>query len=219
MEKVILCFGDSNTWGYDPIASSDSPFPKRHPWPKRWTGVCSEILGEGFRVIEEGQNGRTTVHEDPLMPNTNGQVYLPSCLESHKPIDLVVVMLGTNDLKAKFNLSAKEIAAGAGLLVGLIQQSVAGLEGQAPRVLLVTPPLVEDPSKLPNLAEKFAGSFEKSRAFPEAYQEVASQLCCSFLNIQPAIKTSHVDGLHLEEGEHLKLGQLVADAIQREFSA
>jgi lysophospholipase L1-like esterase len=176
-------------------------------------------LGEGFRVIEEGQNGRTTVHEDPLMPNTNGQVYLPSCLESHKPIDLVVVMLGTNDLKAKFNLSAKEIAAGAGLLVGLIQQSVAGLEGQAPRVLLVTPPLVEDPSKLPNLAEKFAGSFEKSRAFPEAYQEVASQLCCSFLNIQPAIKTSHVDGLHLEEGEHLKLGQLLADAIQREFSA
>lgn len=213
MTKTVLCFGDSNTWGYDPVASEGSPFPKRHPWPKRWTGICAEALGSGYRLVEDGQNGRTTVHDDPLMPHTNGQVYLPSCLESHKPIDLVVLMLGTNDLKAKFNLSAGEIASGAGLLVRMIQQSVAGPNGGAPKVLLVTPPVVEDVSALPDLREKFAGAREKSLKFAEAYQAVAEAMGCEFLNTQSEVATSKIDALHLEEEAHQALGELIAGAV------
>ena len=214
MMKTILCFGDSNTWGYDPVASASSPFPVRHPWMKRWTGVCAEALGDGFRVIEEGQNGRTTVHDDPLMPNTNGQIYLPACLESHKPIDVVVLMLGTNDLKAKFNLSAGEIASGAGIFARSILRSEAGPDGGAPKVLLVTPPVIEDVSVLPDLGEKFAGAREKSLRFPGAYETVAKELGCQFLNTQPLIVTSKIDTLHLEESEHGKLGEAIAAAVR-----
>ena len=214
MTRTILCFGDSNTWGYDPVASESSPFPRRHAWTKRWTGVCAEALGSDYRVIEEGQNGRTTVHDDPLMPNTNGQRYLPPCLESHKPIDLVVLMLGTNDLKSKFKLSSGEIASGAGILARSILKSEAGPEGGAPQVLLVSPPVVEDVSGLPNLAEKFAGAREKSLGFPEAYEAVAKELGCGFLNPQPLIATSKIDALHLEESEHGKLGAAIAEAVR-----
>ncbi|YCM42263.1 SGNH/GDSL hydrolase family protein [Verrucomicrobiaceae bacterium 227] len=212
--KTILCFGDSNTWGYDPVASATSPFPMRHSWAKRWTGVCAEALGSGYRIVEEGQNGRTTVHDDPLMPYTNGGVYLPACLESHKPIDLVVLMLGTNDLKTKFNLSAGEIASGVGILARSVLMSAAGPDGGAPKVLLVTPPVIEEMSGLPDLAEKFAGAREKSLKFPEAYEAVAKELGCGFLNTQPVIKTSLIDALHLEESEHGKLGKAIAAAVR-----
>ena len=148
------------------------------------------------------------------MPNTNGGIYLPACLESHKPIDLVVLMLGTNDLKAKFNLSAGEIASGAGLLARSILKSEAGPEGRAPKVLLVTPPVIEDMSGLPDLAEKFAGAREKSLRFPEAYEAVAKELGCEFLNTQSLIETSKIDALHLEESEQGKLGEAIAAAVK-----
>jgi lysophospholipase L1-like esterase len=214
MTKTILCFGDSNTWGFDPVASESSPIPVRHAWAKRWTGVCAHSLGSDYRIVEEGQNGRTTVHDDPLMPNTNGGIYLPACLESHKPIDLVVLMLGTNDLKAKFNLSAGEIASGAGILARSILKSEAGPDGRAPKVLLVTPPVIEDMSGLPDLADKFAGAREKSLKFPEAYEAVAKELGCEFLDTQPLIETSKIDALHLEESEHGKLGEAIAAAVR-----
>ena len=108
--KSVLCFGDSNTWGYDPDASLASPFPIRHPHDVRWTGVLARELGAGWRVIEEGQNGRTTVFEDPLTPHRKGLDYLPAALESHKPLDAVVLMLGTNDLKVIFSAPANQIA-------------------------------------------------------------------------------------------------------------
>ena len=92
--KTILCFGDSNTWGFDPVGII-APHPIRHPLDVRWTGLLAKELGTDFRIIEEGQNGRTTVHEDPLNVCRNGIEYLPACLESHKPIDIVVLMLGS----------------------------------------------------------------------------------------------------------------------------
>lgn len=214
MIKTILCFGDSNTWGFDPVATATAPYPRRHSWSRRWTGVLATDLGDDYRVIEEGQNGRTTVHEDPLMPYTNGKDYLPVCLESHKPIDLIVLMLGTNDLKTKFNLSAGEIASGAGMLVQMIRQSVAGPNDQAPKVLLVAPPVIGDLSGLLDLREKFTGAREKSLQFPGAYQAVADDLECAFLNPQTHLETSQIDGLHLEESEHRKLGDIIAQTIK-----
>ena len=109
--KTILCFGDSNTWGFIP-ESITAPFPARHPHDVRWTGILARELGPNLRVIEEGQNGRTTVHDDPFAAARNGKLVLPAILESHKPLDLVVLMLGTNDLKNVFGVSPGEIAMG-----------------------------------------------------------------------------------------------------------
>jgi lysophospholipase L1-like esterase len=108
--RTVLCFGDSNTWGYDP-ASGD-----RFPPDVRWTGVMARSLGDGYRVIEEGLNGRTTRWDDPIEDGRNGLAYLAPCLESHSPLDMVLIMLGTNDLKRRFNLSASDIAESAGTL-------------------------------------------------------------------------------------------------------
>ena len=123
----ILCFGDSNTWGYAPVSAD------RYPADVRWTGVMAHLLGDRFHVTEEGQNGRTTVWDDPLEGgHKNGLVYLTACLESHHPIDLVILMLGTNDLKARFSLTALDISLGAERLVQTIQKSVWGPRGNAP---------------------------------------------------------------------------------------
>lgn len=162
--KTVLCFGDSNTWGYDPDASFGSSFPLRHPYDVRWTGVLARELGAGWRVVEEGQNGRTTVFEDPLVPHRRGRDYLPAALESHKPLDAVVLMLGTNDLKAVFSAPATQIAEGAGVLAKMILGSDAGPLAQAPhsprppKLLLIAPAAVGPFALLPDLDEKFAGA-------------------------------------------------------------
>ena len=101
---TILCYGDSNTYGYNPVNGL------RYPKDVRWTGVLQKLLGEQYAVIEEGCNGRTTVFEDIAEPWKAGLGYLKPCLNTHKPIDFVIMMLGSNDLKRMFHATAKEIA-------------------------------------------------------------------------------------------------------------
>lgn len=213
--KTILCFGDSNTWGYDPAATAASPFPIRHSHDMRWTGVLAQELGSGWRVIEEGQNGRTTVHDDPLNVARNGKEFLPACLESHKPIDLVVIMLGTNDLKNTFGVSPGEIATGASVLAKMVLQSDAGLNGKPPPLLLVCPPAIGDMSRAPEIAEKISDAQSRSRALPGRYQAVASQLGCAYLNSQDVVSPSPIDGIHLEASEHAKLGNAIAAVVKK----
>ena len=213
---TILCYGDSNTWGYDPASTAGSPYPVRYAPDARWTGVLARELGTGYRVLEEGQNGRTTVHEDPMaVASRNARHYLPACLESHKPIDIVVLMLGTNDLKSMFNLPPGDIAAGASLLVKMILQSDAGPNGGSPRVLVVCPPAVGDLSALPELNAKLAGAREKSLALPGLYQAIAKLQGASFLNSQEHIAPSPVDGIHLEARDHAALGRAIAGAVRQ----
>ena len=213
--KTILCYGDSNTWGFDPASMSGSPYPIRFAHDVRWTGVLARELGDGYRVIEEGQNGRTTVHEDPIMGHRNGSTYLPACIESHKPIDLVVLMLGTNDLKGFLNLTPAEIAAGAGALVKTILQSESGPKARAPKVLLLCPPATGDMSCVPDLAEKFLHADVRSRRFPAYYESLAATLGTAYLNTQPLVSASPQDGLHLEASEHEILGKAVAEAVKK----
>ncbi|GAA5137763.1 SGNH/GDSL hydrolase family protein [Prosthecobacter algae] len=211
--KTILCFGDSNTWGYDP-ASMTAPYPRRHGPEVRWTGVLARELGADFKVIEEGQNGRTTVHEDPLNICRKGKDYLPACLESQKPLDLVILMLGTNDLKSTFHVPPGEIAAGAGVLARMILASDAGLGNRPPQLLLVCPPLVGDLSGMPDVEAKIPNGAARSAQFPRYYEALAASLKCGFFNSQEVVETSPVDGVHLEAGEHLKLGQALAAAVR-----
>jgi len=216
--RTILCYGDSNTWGYDPDATSVSPVPIRHAPDVRWTGIAAKELGNDFRLIEEGQNGRTTVHDDPTAwASRNGRAHLPVVLESHKPIDLVVLMLGTNDLKTFLNLPPQDIANGASVLVRIIRESDAGPRGKAPRVLLVCPAAVGDFSALPDLDARLANSREKSLQLPKHYEAVAKQHGVSFINAQDHVTVSPVDGLHFDAANHAKLGQAIAKAVVAAF--
>ena len=119
MEKIrILCYGDSNTFGSRPDGLG-----QRYTDEVRWSGVLQERLGAEFQVIVEGLPGRTTVWDDPIEPYRNGSAYLMPCLLSQAPLDVVVLLLGTNDLKQRFSATAQDIASGAGRLIGMIQQS------------------------------------------------------------------------------------------------
>ncbi|MBX7208452.1 MAG: SGNH/GDSL hydrolase family protein [Verrucomicrobiaceae bacterium] len=213
--KTILCFGDSNTWGYDAAGTAATGVLQRHSPDARWPGVLARELGPDFRVIEEGQNGRTTVHDDPFSICRNGRNYLPACLESHKPLDVVVMMLGTNDLKTVFAASPAEIASCAAMLAKIILQSDAGIGWRPPQLLLISPPAVGDMSRAPDIAEKFADGAARSRRLPERYAAVAAQLGCDFLDAQRVVTPSGHDGIHLEAAEHEKLGKAVADAVRR----
>ena len=122
--KTILCYGDSITWGYNPANQN------RMTFDERWPGVLDNGLGEDYKVIEEGLNGRTTIRDDPVNNcYKNGLKYLVPCLESHKPIDMCILLLGTNDLKKRFGLSATEIANGIRILVDTIKKSASGPRG------------------------------------------------------------------------------------------
>lgn len=211
--KTILCFGDSNTWGFIPESLME-PFPRRHPLTVRWTGVLAEVLGKGFRVVEEGQNGRTTVHEDPINICRKGKDYLPACLESHKPVDLVVLMLGTNDLKSIFNAAVSDVANGARVLAQMILDSNTGPANRAPQLLLVCPPEVGSLAHLPDLDARIPNGRARSLELPRHYRGIASVLGCAYLNAQEIVTTSPVDGLHLDAEEHGKLGLAIGDKVK-----
>lgn len=205
--KTILCYGDSNTWGSDPETR------ERFPEDVRWPGVLARNLGEGYRVIEEGLPGRTTVRDDPIEGDyKNGRTYLTACLESHKPIDLITLMLGTNDLKARFGSSASDIAQGAASLADMMIRSGCGPDGGAPVVVLISPPAV---AKLTDMAQMFEGAEAKSRQFPEHYERFAEHQGAEFFDASEVIVSSDVDGIHLDPGEHRKLGEAVAERIRR----
>jgi lysophospholipase L1-like esterase len=177
----------------------------------RWPGVLGNELGEGYLVIEEGLNGRTTVWDDPIEGYKNGKEYLIPCLETHKPIDLVVILLGTNDLKMRFSVSSFDIANGAGVLVDIVQKSATGPDDKAPRVLLLAPPPV---ARLTDFAEMFEGAGPKAERFAAHYQRVAQEKGCAFLDTGKVIASSNLDGIHFEPEEHKKLGKAVAKRVR-----
>ena len=203
--KTILCYGDSNTWGFRPDTQ------QRYGHSERWTRVLQRLLGEQYWVIEEGQNGRTTVHDDPVDGQKNGLTYLGPCLESHKPIDVVVLMLGTNDLKHRFSKTASDIAKSAGRLVHTIQESDTGPGGAAPEVLLLAPPPV---AKLTAFAETFEGASEKSRKLGAAYAAIATERGCAFLDTADTIHSSDVDGIHFDADQLPNLADAVARLVR-----
>jgi lysophospholipase L1-like esterase len=203
--KTILCFGDSNTWGYNPATK------ERFSREARWTGVLKQALGSDYEVIEEGCNGRTTVWDDPIEGYKNGQEYLYPCLVSHKPLDLVIIMLGTNDLKRRFSLSAFDVAEGAGVLVDIVQRGDCGPQNQTPKVLLIAPPPL---AQLTEYKEMFEGAEVKSRGLSEQYRRVAQEYGCELLDASTVVSSSNIDGIHFEAGEHKKLGQAIAARVR-----
>ncbi len=176
LPRTVLCYGDSNTYGH---ATVDRP-DERYAPDERWTGVLGAALGSGWMVIEEGLGGRTTVSDDPIEgAEKNGRTYLSPCLNSHKPLDVVVIMLGTNDLKARFNKTAWEIAAGVGVLVDIVKAAGVGRNAGVPEILVVCPPPTCD--SFPTYAEMFIGAAPKSHRLAAEYQRMAKEQGRAFL--------------------------------------
>ena len=203
--KTILCYGDSNSWGYIPGTA------ERYSRDIRWPKVMQKHLGTEYEVIEEALNGRTTVHEDFLEEGRNGMTYLIPCLISHSPIDLVILKLGVNDLKQRFALPASDIADGVRKLARKILQSDAGPNQQAPQLLILIPPPL---GQLSQFADMFAGGWEKSRQFSKHYKIVAEELGCAYLDTGEHVVSSDVDGIHWEADQHIKLGEVVAQKVK-----
>lgn len=203
----VLCYGDSNTWGYEPGTG------RRLPEPARWPGVVRRQLPE-VSIVEEGLSGRTTVQEDPFEPGRNGEAYLVPCLASHAPLDVVVIMLGTNDAKGTFPHGAGGIAAGAGRLVDLVLRSPAGPDGGRPRVLLVAPAPVTAPGPLQEAWGFTAASVERSRGLARLYRAIAENRGCGFLDAGAIVSVSPADGVHLDAAAHERLGVELAGQLR-----
>ncbi len=198
-ERVVLCFGDSNTYGFD--AATGARFAR----DVRWPGVLAARLGDGWRVIEEGLGGRTTIFDDPVLPGRNGSTYLPPCLGSHAPLDVVAITLGTNDLKARFGASAAQIAGGVGVLVRLALESGAGPDGAAPAVLVLGLPRlgrVATPAEL-------HGAPEKAAELPALLAATATEFGVDFLDLSD-VSFGDLDGYHLGADGHRAIGEKVA---------
>lgn len=203
---TVLCFGDSNTWGYDPERGG-----ARFPVEVRWPGRLARALSEEATVVEEGLNSRTTVHDDPMQPGRNGLAYLVPCLDTHAPVEVVVLMLGTNDLKARFAAGSHDIALGNARLLDAIATSAAGPDGGAPRMLLVAPPPL---GRLSEFAEMFAGGEATSRRIAPRVEALARERGCAFLNAGDYVSTSDLDGIHLDAVGHAALAEAVGEGVR-----
>lgn len=209
--KTVLCYGDSNTYGYVPETGM------RYPKSVRYPGRLQLLLGDEYAVIEEGCNGRTTIHDDPIDGWKNGLDYLKPCLNSHKPVDIVILMLGSNDLKETFHLTAREIADGAGTLVDVIRSFTAEKQGFVPTIILVSPPEIGTGIR----RSPFFGAFSEtavaeSGKFPECYQRVADRKGCVFFNAAKYVSPSEFDSLHLTPEGHRVLAEELCKVIRCE---
>ena len=205
----ILCYGDSNTWGFRP----DQPFT-RFPQDIRWTGVLRSILGHDHEIIEEGLNGRTTVWDDPFGDHKNGKTYLSPCLESHAELDLVIIMLGTNDLKAHFKLTAAEVAQGVKNLISIVRCSGSGRNGNTPEILVVAPPPI---GKLTLMAGIYGDAPEKSKDLANHIRLITELMNCSFMDAGEVVTSSSSDGVHWEPDQHRCFAEAVSERIQADF--
>jgi lysophospholipase L1-like esterase len=203
--KHILCFGDSNTWGYSPQDGS------RFPPNVRWTGTLQKTLGADYNIIEEGLNGRTTfINEEgeDARPFRSGSDVFSMILESHRPLDLVTIMLGTNDLKLEFNLSVEKIAQGVKELCEIVLSSEYLIDNP-PKLLLISPIHIGSTIQ-PDQEEFFEQAREKSYQFAEHYQRVAEELGIHFLDAAKIVSPSDGEGVHWDADQHIKFGKVLA---------
>src|SRR5262249_21767997 len=184
---------------------------------QRWPGVLQAELGSGIRIIEEALNGRTVATDSWLLPDRNGRAMLPPLLESHAPLDLVIIMLGTNDVGPSYHRTAAEVAFGCASLVWAVQKSQAGRGGGAPDILLIAPPHLGELSDFMGLF--FRGGETASQGLAAAYEIVAKACGCHFLNAGQFVRASKVDGVHLDPSEHralaLEVRKVVAPILAR----
>jgi lysophospholipase L1-like esterase len=210
--RTVLCFGDSLTWGYDPHSSADR---LRYPFAERWTRRLQAELGERYHVIDEGLNGRTTVFDDPVVGPVNGLAQLPTALNSHMPLDLVVILLGTNDAKTFFGVNGDVIARCLGRLLEVVAKSNCGRDGKPPRMLVVVPPVMGDVTG--TILEPLFGSAHSREALQrlrETYPPIAASFGAGLLDINEVVGPGTIDGIHFDPGSLRTVATALAEKIR-----
>ncbi|WP_296224286.1 SGNH/GDSL hydrolase family protein [Ralstonia sp. UBA689] len=208
MQHVLL-YSDSLSWGIVPGSR------QRLPFDQRWAGVMEAALrarGYAVRIIEDCLNGRTTTLEDPGRSGRSGLQGLAQRIETHSPLALVILMLGTNDFQAIFQHDARDAAQGVAQLVTAIRQAPIEPGMSIPPVLIVVPPVIRMPARA--MAQKFAGAAGKAAGLTQAYQEVAEALGCALFDANTATDASRVDGIHLDADQHVALGNAMARTVR-----
>jgi len=209
--KNILCFGDSNTWGYTPLSGD------RYSINERWPRVLQANLGDNYHIIEEGLSGRTVASNMQDRPQRSGQELLPALLESHRPLDLVIVMLGTNDLQHCFNLSAEEIASNIKSLCLMIKNNeFISQHKPKTKILLISPAHL---AELPIEDQcNFKGGQLKSKQLAQYYSQVATELDIDFLDADHFVKTTNIDGIHWTKEQHNNFGEVLSKTVKKIFT-
>lgn len=215
MKKHIVCLGDSNTHGYSasPDDCADGPL-LRFNEEERWTCLLGKQLGEDYLVLEEGLSGRTTVFSDPLYEGLSALGYLFPCLTSHEPVSLLVVMLGTNDTKERFHVSAECISLGMERLVR-VARNIECWGGKQPNILIVAPPPIGEGVYQSAVSETMGrGCVEKSRELARYYAQVAERQHAHFLDAAPYAEFNTIDCMHLTRKGHRMLAEKLAEVVR-----
>lgn len=207
--KTVLLYGDSNTYGTAPMRALGDA--RRFDGATRWAGHVARALAGRAQVIAEGHPGRTTLHDDPIEgPHRNGLTVLPAILESHSPIDVVAIMLGTNDFKARFSVTAADVALSVERLAMVVKAFPCGPGRGMPRLLLIAPPPVVE---VGCLAPMFEGGAAKSQALAAYLRDAAQRQGAAFLDAGAHIAVSPTDGVHFEAEDHATLGAVITAAL------
>lgn len=207
----VLCFGDSNTWGYAPDTNHE-----RYAANIRWPGVLQTMLGDSYEIIEEGLNSRRISSEDsrPGKEGRNAMSYILPCLDTHDPLDYVIIFLGTNDLKPDLGKTAANIADDLATLITTIQTRESQcIEGNHPKVLIVVPPTIDETTPYTSKGGKYAGANTKAIALKNEYKRVAAQTNSKLIDTQDALKTGG-DGIHLTPESHKMLAEVLCAALK-----
>jgi lysophospholipase L1-like esterase len=204
----ILVYGDSLSWGIIPDTRA------RFRFDQRWPGVLERELlkaGVSVRIIEDCLNGRRTVWNDPFKPGRNGLDGLEQRIEINSPLSLVVVFLGTNDFQSMHHHNAWQSSQGLAAVVAAIRRSPIEPGMPVPSILLVAPPPIQKARG--SIAPKFQGAETKAVGLTSAIETVAQELGCHFFDAGAVTTTSRVDGVHLDEDQHLAIGKALAIEI------
>jgi lysophospholipase L1-like esterase len=213
MKKHVLLFGDSNTWGYDGINLC------RYPDGVRWTCQVKELLGDDYYVVEEGLSGRTTVFDDPLTEGLSGIDVLAAVLMSHMPLDYLVIMLGTNDTKARFAATAHNITKG---LIRLVKKAQS-LEvwRTTPKIMVVAPIKID--KRIYDVPESAGGMgpgcVEKSEMLPALYKEAAQLLQVDYMDANPYVAPAVGDWMHFDRQSNDRFAKAIAKEIIKNLEA
>lgn len=213
MVKTIVCFGDSNTHGYN--AENGGRFGIE----ERWTRLLGKALGSEYDVIEEGLSGRTTVFRDPLFEGLSGLDVIHPCLMSHEPVDLLIIMLGTNDTKARFAATGRNIAQGLSRLTEKAKQAAGAWHGE-PKIVLVSPVPIEEGCLTSDVGgEMGPGCVEKSLELGAQFERIAREQNCYYLDAAkiPGIGVIPTDYMHLTKESHKLLAEELAAIVRKIF--
>ena len=214
--KYILCYGDSNTHGYNPLDGY------RYSEEVRWTGRLANLMGDQYKVIEEGLNSRTTALKPVGEPWRSGAYCLEACIRTHMPIDLSILMLGSNDMKLEYQQDEWMIGENVRKLIRIAKRvsMEKNPDGKCCKILLVSPVLITEDAVAGPFGEDFGGerAVRLSEKLAYVYRKVADEEGTGYLDAAKCAAAGKLDGLHMEQEGHKKLAEAIAVKVWEMFA-